>query len=88
MSDTQNIVALIIDFLDFEVLSIDEKITPKDNLLSSGLVDSVSMMRLITHLEVSLDLKIPPSELVPKNFLTPQVIAKFLQSLLREPALV
>ena len=88
MSDTQNIVALIIDFLDFEVLSIDEKVTPKDNLLSSGLVDSVSMMRLITHLEVSLDLKIPPIELVPKNFLTPQVIAKFLQSLLREPALV
>ena len=84
MPDTQTIVTLVIDFLQTEVFSTDTSITPEDNLLTSGLIDSVSMMRLITHLEISLDLKIPPNELVPKNFFTPQIIAHFLQSLLND----
>lgn len=81
MPDTQATISLISNFLNQEVLTDSESLAPDDDLLTSGLVDSISMMRLISHVEKSLELKIPPQDLVPKNFRNIQTIAQFLNTL-------
>ena len=56
-------------------------VPPDENLFTSGLIDSVGAMRLVSHMESSLGVKIPPGDLVPENFHTVEVMAKFLKGL-------
>ncbi len=58
-----------------------EELEPEDNLLTSGLVDSVGVLRLIGHLEGELGVKVPPDELVPDNFRSVRVMAGFMAGL-------
>ena len=53
-----------------------------DDLFASGRVDSVGIMRLIAHLESTLSVQIPPTDLVPENFRTIGVMAAYLSQLL------
>ena len=52
-----------------------------ENLFVSGRIDSVGIMRLIAHLEETLEIQIPPSDLVPDNFRTVRVMASYLSGL-------
>ncbi len=78
--ETDRIETLIIDFIRTE-LAGDEAldIDPEENLLTSGLVDSVGIVRLIAHLKEQLSVDIPPNDLVPANFRTIRVMAVYLQ---------
>ena len=49
-----------------------------DDLLTTGLVDSLSIMRLIGHLEQTFDRRIPQSDVTIENFLTCETIAEYL----------
>lgn len=53
-------------------------VDPEENLLTSGLVDSVGIVRLIAHLKERLNVTVPPSDLVPANFRTIRVMAAYL----------
>jgi acyl carrier protein len=69
------VVAFIRDELgEAEVTSL----SMEDNLLTSGLVDSVGILRLIGHLERRLGVKVPPQELVPENFRTIRTMSRFM----------
>ena len=73
---------MIVRFLAREIQSKGEDPVDRDeNLFTSGVVDSVGIMRLIAHLESSLAVKIPPQDLVPQNFRTVQVMASYLEGL-------
>jgi acyl carrier protein len=74
---------IISDFITDELLRKPGETTldPDENLFSGGLIDSVGIMRLITHLEKSLGVKIPPGDLVPKNFRTIAVMTAYLEGL-------
>lgn len=77
-----DIADLITGFIRGELLGgRDTVIDPDENLFTSGLVDSVGIMRLIAHLESSLDRKIPPTDLVPDHFRTINVMAAYLEGL-------
>lgn len=80
LQETDRIETLIIDFIRTE-LAGDEAldIDPEENLLTSGLVDSVGIVRLIAHLREQLSVEIPPTDLVPANFRTIQVMAAYMQ---------
>lgn len=71
------IVARLAEHAGMEPVEIDAE----DNLLTSGLVDSVGMMRLIADLEEELGVSVPPPDLVPENFRTVQVMARYLDGL-------
>ena len=58
-------------------------VDPDDNLLTSGLVDSVGIARLIAHLQGELGVTIPPTDMVPANFRTPRIMAAYLRGLLQ-----
>ena len=63
----------------------DAAIDPEVNLFTDGYVDSVGIMRLIAHLEAAFDLRIPPTDLVPDNFRSVSVMARYLAGRRREP---
>ena len=70
---------MIIDFIRNQIAATpDLEIDPDDNLFTSGQVDSLGIMRLITHLETTLELEIPLIERVPENFRSVRVMAAYL----------
>lgn len=61
------------ELLDGKTVDIDE------NLLADGMVDSLGMLRLVTHIEDLMDIKIPHSDLVIENFRTIAVVNQYLE---------
>lgn len=79
MSPQTKIDSAIKSFLS-EKIGIEEvdALSRDANLLLDGTLDSVSVMRLIAHIETELGIKIPPKDLVPKNFMTINAMATYL----------
>lgn len=57
---------------DFELL-------PEDDLLGSGLVESISMLQLIQFIEETFEMKIPPQDMTIENFMTVQAMVNFIE---------
>ena len=58
-----------------------ESLTPTVNLYTSGLVDSLGAMKLVSWIESTYALKIPPVNLVPENFQSVEIIAAYVEQL-------
>lgn len=69
-----NIRSFIVDSL----LSGTE-ITYDDDLLLSGLLDSMGVMRLVLHLETAFAVKIPPEDVVIEHFTSVETIATYIE---------
>jgi len=48
-------------------------------LMESGLLDSMGIMSLVTHLEQTYSFALPDEEFVPENFETPGTIANMVK---------
>lgn len=57
----------------------DGEITEEDDLLGSGILDSLGMMRLILFLENEFDVSIPPEDMTIENFMTVSHIRTYLK---------
>ena len=75
---------LIVSFIvnDLQAATAQE-LDPDANLFAGGFLDSISIMRLIAHVEASLDLKIPPRDLVPRHFMTINAMVGYLHPALQ-----
>lgn len=73
---------LIRDFILHELLNGEQadELEFDTNLLVSGLVDSLGMVRLIAHLEEKLCVKIPPEDVTIENFISIDVMADYLKT--------
>jgi acyl carrier protein len=60
-----------------------KKVKDGDSLISSGLIDSLSLLRLIGSLEKKLSVSIPPDDLQPDDFETIDIIAESVMRVLR-----
>lgn len=56
------------------------EIKDDDDLLLSGLVDSLGVVRLIAFIESELQLTVPPEDVVLENFQTLTAITAYLHS--------
>ena len=82
--DTRQLQKLIVRFIRDELADDPGmEIDPEENLLASGLIDSMGFVRLIAYLGEQLDTVVPPQELVPDNFRTIQVMTSYFESLLQ-----
>lgn len=54
-------------------------LAPEDDLLNSGLIDSIGIMQLIAFIEQEQGIKIPPQDLTIDNFVSVQAITNYLQ---------
>ena len=57
----------------------DVVISEEDDLLGSGLIDSLGMMKFIGFIEETFDTKIPPEDLIIENFMTISCISSYLE---------
>ena len=55
-----------------------QSITPDENLLLSGLVDSLGVMTLVAHLETETGQPIPPEDVILENFASIDAIMAYL----------
>ena len=62
---------------------IDSEVELKydDDILNTGLVDSIGVIKLITFIEEEFGLKVPPEEMVIENFISVAAIERFLESI-------
>jgi len=51
-----------------------------ENLLESGLVDSIGMIQLVLFIETEAQIKVAPEEMIINNFMTVDHILKFIAS--------
>lgn len=69
-------------FIATELLSLPDRIIgPDDDLLTSGLVDSMGIMALVFFLEQRFDVQIPPGDVTIENFGNLRSIDRYLASL-------
>jgi len=54
------------------------KLDPEESLISSGILDSLSLLRLVAKLEEDFDTTVEDGELIPNNFESISRIAAFL----------
>lgn len=54
-------------------------IAPDENLLLSGLVDSLGMLRLTGFIEERFGYRVPPEDVIIENFSTINVIVEYLK---------
>jgi acyl carrier protein len=56
------------------------KLEPDDELISSGLLDSMALLRLIVFIEEQFGLSVEDGELMPENFQSISLIKAYVES--------
>ena len=71
----------LINFISNELITDTDgvAITADDRLLTTGLLDSLSVMQLVTFLEEEFNTAIPPEHITVENFQTVRNIVNYLQ---------
>lgn len=71
----------VIDYLRSRALtrSVSGGLDGASRLMESGILDSLELMSLVTHLEQSYGFTLPDDEFVPENFETPHTIADMIK---------
>lgn len=58
-----------------------ERLTGEDDLLGSGLVDSLGVMQLIRFIEEKYGVTVPPADVTIEHFMTVDTLVVYLESL-------
>ena len=74
--------SIIIKYIQENLLNGKDEIelSPEDDLLGSGLLDSMGVMRLVGFIEETFNKKIPAEDIVIENFMDVQAIIKYVES--------
>jgi acyl carrier protein len=62
------------------LLDEDLQIEDDENLLVTGVLDSLALMRLVMHLEDTYEIDIPPSEITLENFASLTAMIEYLEN--------
>ena len=55
-----------------------DSLKPDDDLIGSGILDSLAMINLVTHLEQHYGIVVGAEEMSPENFASVAALAKFI----------
>ncbi|MEO7649871.1 MAG: acyl carrier protein [Bryobacteraceae bacterium] len=58
---------------------VGRRVGDSDSLISSGLIDSLSILKLISGLEKKLGIKIPTAKVQPDDFETVETVAETIE---------
>lgn len=72
---------VLIDYIQQRVLNgrTEITVTSQDDLLTSGIVDSIGIMQLISFVEKEFGVKVPPEDMTLENFLSIDAIANYIE---------
>ena len=73
---------IIIKYIQENLLTGKGKIelSHEEDLLGSGLLDSMGVMRLVGFVEETFNMKIPPEDIVIENFMDVKAITNYVES--------
>ncbi|GAA2332280.1 acyl carrier protein [Streptomyces violaceusniger] len=74
MKNADELCSLIQEIIDEASGHADEKVDPSTPLLISGLVDSLTIMRIVARVEQRIGISFPETEVVAANFRTPTAL--------------
>ncbi len=57
---------------------LESGLSPQDDLLGSGILDSLGMMKLILFIEQKYNITVPPQDMIIENFMTVSHITNYL----------
>ena len=79
---TSNIASTIENFIVEEIImgSKGTRIDPESSLINSGIIDSLSLLRLISFLEGEFGIVIEDEDVVPENFDTLTIMESLVAS--------
>ena len=71
----------IIDYIKNEIHAEDPslEIEAEDDLLGSGLLASMEMMRLVEYLETTYNFRVAPQDMAVENFMTVAAMAAYVE---------
>ena len=74
----------IIQYIETELLSSrgEITITADEDLLTSGLLQSLSIMKLIHFIETKYNVKVPPEDMVIEHFISVDAIEEYLKNVI------
>lgn len=73
-------VSVIAEFVASDLLGTDMGAVDVDqNLLTTGQVDSIGMMRLVAFVEEQFNLSIPPEDFTIENFKSVNTVASYIR---------
>ena len=70
----------LINYITGELLNGQNHLGDDDNLLTSGLIDSLGMMRLVAFIEETFQTAVPPQDVTIDNFRTVALIATYVET--------
>lgn len=72
----------IIQYIQEQLLGGDseEDISVEDDLLNSGLLDSLGIVRLIAFIEGEYGIKVPPQDMVIANFVSVEAMVNYISN--------
>lgn len=88
MNSVDDLCQLIREILADTSAPVDVAVEPQTALLVSGLLDSLTIMRIATRIEETAGVVFPESEVVAANFRTPQALWQLVQALRAEKSAV
>lgn len=68
----------LLSYVTVELLDNEVDVGPDDSLLQDGLVDSLGLMRLVGHIEATLECTVPLEDIVLENFRTVSAMLEYL----------
>lgn len=68
----------LIDFIVEQLLNHEQQIAAHDELLVSGLLDSLAIVQLVEFMEGAFEVSVPPEDLRVENFATVNTIVEYL----------
>jgi acyl carrier protein len=72
------LAAALIEMIQTEI-TFGEPVEPDTDLLLTGLVDSIGVVRIVTWMEDHLDIEIDPVDVVLENFQTVALMVDYVQ---------
>ena len=72
----------IVNYITKELINeeLDGELETDEDLLSTGLIDSLGMMKLVVFIENEFNVKIPPEDMIIENFMTIDHIVNYLEN--------
>lgn len=73
----------LLNFIQHDLLlnrSVPETLAEDTDLITSGVIDSLSLIQLVTYLEKYTGIEIEDADVNPDNFQTPRTIIQYLKN--------
>jgi acyl carrier protein len=72
------------DFIGAELLDDDVPVAADENLLADGMVSSLGMLRLVSFIEDTWNISVPPEHFTIENFRTVETLDAYLSGRMAE----